>query len=710
MRAFPFPILLLSLAFWLASAAAGLAQNATTPGATITVDPPTLMALGFAWPITGDADRDCTVTVEYTVSGGTTWTRAMDLFRPESRSFGWPDPANQGQPKAYSVGNLLAGSIIDLTPDTTYDVRFTLHDPDGGDATQTLTNIRTRKVPVASTSGRAITVTTSAELQAAADNAQAGDIITIKAGTYAGAFTFSKDGSETSPIVFRGENRDTVIFDATGNTGWTFNFSEPFDNNDNQITTGRLYNYLENFTLIHAKKAVRAGLTTGMVLRNTVMKDFPVGGTSDKSLGPYFGGAANAYICDNAFLGPEPDINRDRAGYGPSYNIELGGTGNVICHNVMTHWWDAITSTDSCYADKNCLANDIYNNLIMYATDDGMELDGMTRNIRALRNRVGSSYDGISVQPAFGGPVYIIRNEIFSSERAAFKFNPAYAGQDGPSGIVALHNSIANNARAVHGGTWSNVMFRNNILYTTNGNDVSDTIMSTTDNGFDFDYDSWRASGNTNYADWLTAGSYVMDVSFRDSATSRSYTLGTNATTGLCPAAGRPRNECNGLSFESLASEWMNVPEPKTEADMKANPTQAYGPADWDFTLADTSVSIDSGLIIPNVNDDYLGTAPDRGALEQGKPLPIYGPRASADGTVPVGAPTDPAGGGDPIGRGANPRGGVTTSTGCAFPASGGGALLLFLSGLWIASRRFEKRQQIQAVKCPQGARWTRSA
>ncbi|HEY2930972.1 MAG TPA: hypothetical protein VGK99_04435 [Acidobacteriota bacterium] len=30
---------------------------------------------------------------------------------------------------------------------------------------------------------------------------------------------------------------------------------------------------------------------------------------------------------------------------------------------------------------------------------------------------------------------------------------------------------------------------------------------------------------------------------------------------------------------------------------------------------------------LPNVNDDFTGQAPDLGALETGKPLPVYGPR-----------------------------------------------------------------------------------
>jgi hypothetical protein len=36
---------------------------------------------------------------------------------------------------------------------------------------------------------------------------------------------------------------------------------------------------------------------------------------------------------------------------------------------------------------------------------------------------------------------------------------------------------------------------------------------------------------------------------------------------------------------------------------------------------------VDRGAVIPNVTDDYSGSAPDLGALEIGAPVPHYGPR-----------------------------------------------------------------------------------
>ncbi len=45
------------------------------------------------------------------------------------------------------------------------------------------------------------------------------------------------------------------------------------------------------------------------------------------------------------------------------------------------------------------------------------------------------------------------------------------------------------------------------------------------------------------------------------------------------------------------------------------------------LTLAAGCPAIDAGAVLPNINDGFLGGAPDLGAYEYGAPLPIYGPR-----------------------------------------------------------------------------------
>ena len=52
-----------------------------------------------------------------------------------------------------------------------------------------------------------------------------------------------------------------------------------------------------------------------------------------------------------------------------------------------------------------------------------------------------------------------------------------------------------------------------------------------------------------------------------------------------------------------------------------------YHAADLNFRLRANSKAIDAGAILPTINDDFTGAAPDLGALEFGRPEPNYGPR-----------------------------------------------------------------------------------
>jgi hypothetical protein len=62
-----------------------------------------------------------------------------------------------------------------------------------------------------------------------------------------------------------------------------------------------------------------------------------------------------------------------------------------------------------------------------------------------------------------------------------------------------------------------------------------------------------------------------------------------------------------------------------------ADPNRIYHAANLNFQLTPGSKAVDAGEIIPTINDDFTGEAPDLGALEVGKPLPVYGPRGTAN-------------------------------------------------------------------------------
>ena len=58
-----------------------------------------------------------------------------------------------------------------------------------------------------------------------------------------------------------------------------------------------------------------------------------------------------------------------------------------------------------------------------------------------------------------------------------------------------------------------------------------------------------------------------------------------------------------------------------------ANRYAVYHAMDLNFALKPDGKAVDAGVVIPTVNEDFEGRAPDLGALEVGKPPLHYGPR-----------------------------------------------------------------------------------
>ena len=112
------PLLLLALP-------AFAATDAVSPG-KFTVERPTLICLGFEWRIAGDENRNSTVEVNYRKLGVDRWTEGMPLFR-----IGGEKVFRKDLGLDYTVPEMFAGSILDLEPDTEYEVRFEMRDPDG---------------------------------------------------------------------------------------------------------------------------------------------------------------------------------------------------------------------------------------------------------------------------------------------------------------------------------------------------------------------------------------------------------------------------------------------------------------------------------------------------------------------------------------------------------------------------------------------------
>ena len=125
--------------------------NKVTAASDVIVEPPTLAAAGFEWPVEGDANRNATVAVVYRKRGDAGWQKGLPLLR-----IGGERTVFEGA-LDYTAPHMFAGSLFGLAENTDYEVQFTLTDPDGvtgADGTGVVTRsvtLRTRAEPHAST-------------------------------------------------------------------------------------------------------------------------------------------------------------------------------------------------------------------------------------------------------------------------------------------------------------------------------------------------------------------------------------------------------------------------------------------------------------------------------------------------------------------------------------------------------------------------------
>jgi hypothetical protein len=141
--------------------ASAAGENGATSGGFV-VEPPTLINLGFEWYIDGDANHNAAVKVSYRKKGDSAWKDALPLLRIQNEEsiftfaptkvaddfFYRPPYGATNNRVDYVTPNLFAGSILDLQPDTEYECKFVMSDPDGvkGKA-ENIVTVRTRPEP-----------------------------------------------------------------------------------------------------------------------------------------------------------------------------------------------------------------------------------------------------------------------------------------------------------------------------------------------------------------------------------------------------------------------------------------------------------------------------------------------------------------------------------------------------------------------------------
>ena len=628
-----------------ASTIAAEPTNATAAGRFV-VEHPTLLNLGFEWEIKGDANRNATVSVSFREAGETDWREALPLAR-----IGGENIYRRRENLDYTVTEGFAGSILNLKPATEYECRLQISDPDGlTGETSRIVKVRTRSEPRPFKGGRTLHVyppdyqgkrlepSFTSLLQAYYGaglgdwsvvwerRAQPGDTILMHAGLYKperhnyvdpmmtpfdGTMSLTLKGTAEKPITIKAAGDGEAIFDGAGN-------HRMFD-----VMASR-HHIFEGLTIRNTDVAIFAGHkevlgAVALTVKNCRFENIGFGVWTE------FAGSSDFYIADNLFLGRDDRFRligwtgplwASAGPYGSHlltsyYAIKVYGPGHVIAHNAIAYFHDGIgistygTPPDD--PDERASSIDIYNNDIHMMNDDFIETDGGAHNVRVMNNRgINAAMGGYSSQPVFGGPVYFIGNILYHVPTGvAFKFSAH------PAGLFVYHNTIIGEQTVREPS--SNMHYRNNLFL---GRDTPDRgIMSwaNASNAFSSDYNGFRPNkGVASQYTWFApkAGGVVYEPKPEE-----YQTFATLAE--LRAATGQ---EAHGIEvdFDDFAN--LTPPDPSSRHAV-------YHAMDLDFRLKPSGKAIDAGVVLPSVNDGFAGRAPDLGAIEVGKPEPIYGPR-----------------------------------------------------------------------------------
>ena len=630
-----------------------------TSAGAFTVERPTLVSLGFEWRIQGDDNRNARVEVSWRRRGETAWRKGLPLLRLQGEEVpgGRPRNSDHAGYYAYVAPNMFAGSLLNLEPDTPYECRFTLIDPDGvhGSAAR-IVSVRTRKIPAPAAGGRvfhvypygyagpkaepAFTGLLAAYYMGSdqSDHSNAfparvgpGDTILVHAGVYKdnrfayggfdpkfggygtpfdGTYYLTQSGTPDRPIVIRAAGDGEVVFDGDGNQT-LFNLMSAN------------FTWFEGITVRNTNVAFLLGQkniagASGFSLVRSRLVDIGRGVQDD------WAGSKDFYIADNVFIGRHdrtrlqswfrPEVWSRFPGYPApitsEYAVKVYGQGHVVAYNHVEAWHDGIDvatyGTPSPDPDRTPSSIDIYGNDISNAADNCIEADGAAHNVRVFRNRCFNSAQGaLSAQPIFGGPAYFFQNLVYDATTGGpLKF------VDTPAGVLVYQNTFFGESALF--GPAANVHFRNNLII---GDGWADPVFAftTSTNYSSSDNNGYRLNPGAKVAFTWTSPREGVRADFKGPLVKREFASLEDFST----ATGQERH-----SVVLDTDVFVHAPLPD-----RADPQRLYRPDAFDFRLKPGSAAIDRGVPLPTINDGYSGAAPDLGAYELGAEPPHYGPR-----------------------------------------------------------------------------------
>jgi hypothetical protein len=572
------------------------ANVGTLPLGTLAHDgPATPEQISLVLPVTNTAalPDTATATVRYKESGSPQWLVGHPLFRVRP-GFAVPNPIAGG-----AVQDVFAWPIIGLTPGQTYDVEVVVRS--GGNVNvQTLTHT-TRAIPGQAGAPNK-TANSAASIASQLAGLNVGDVLEIAVGNYSVSnLVVSRSGTQAQPIYIRGASRTGTVLRDTNGEVLRVTASHVIIENMTLQGSG-----VDSGTATSSAGVLLPAPATRITLRNLTITDVDRGVDSTAE-------TTQTLVYDNTLRGNnqwitsflESNITWNDEG------IKLPGQGNVAFQNTISRFGDTFAyASHNSGAETNNYNIHYYRNEIRNSGDDAIEADHGRRNLTWYDNRIHNSINCDSLDPLYGGPWVSARNICINPYRARIhKWNNDNTGQflynntvintnshvdkNGSGGELASWYQPNNGGQRAYG-------FRNNIqVYLGGGQSL--WLESSAHNPIDWTHNSWFPDRQIQWG-----GVFANLVQAQS---------GLGTTTPVF--SGSTRRMQNDNITES--NPWTT--------------TITLG-ADSLTELADTFTPIlragtapkNSGAIIPNITDGFSGgTAPDRGAIIQGRPIPQYG-------------------------------------------------------------------------------------
>jgi hypothetical protein len=650
--------------------------NAVVPGELV-IEPPTLINLGFEWFIQGDPNRNATVDVAFRKKGESAWKQALPMLRLHGERIYAESRVDLIAP------NMFAGSVLDLEPGTSYEVRLTMADPDGvqGEGSR-MVAVSTRPDPQPYPGGRVFHVYppghTGQKIEPAFEGlmcaynfwcagtdwatsgrprVRPGDTILVHAGVYQynryeytndarvnrtvpldGTYYLTADGTEEMPIAIKAAGDGPVVFDGAGNFAL-------FD------VRAADYTYFEGITFRNAEVAIQAGTqfiagAKGLTVKRSRFENVGAGVFTN------FAGSSNFYIADNTFIGrndPNHLIGWN-GNYWTKFNgvegqtfppkmasyvaVKLYGPGHVVAYNYIADFHDGINVETYGNPDGSSASGPGIVDGPKYPTREYWDRRPVA--IDFYNNYITNSHDNPIEADGSMHNVRIMRNMLINHPSHAFCNQPTLGGPvywirniayNLPGGAMRLTNGAAgaifyNNtilSETTVQGA-SNVHWRNNLML---GQNSAPAILNvnTFTSYTSSDYNGFRVNPGAKVSFQWNSPPAGTTADFTGPAQTAKLENRSFATLA-------EYSKATGQDTHSVAVDYdVFVNVRKLDAQDAPTVQKLYKASEFDFRLKPGSAAVDRGIALPTVTEGYAGSAPDLGALEVGKSVPHYGPR-----------------------------------------------------------------------------------